>query len=261
MNGDMGQGNLAGELISEMQQTNPPGVFNVDNGGTQPMMGAGQMQMGQVPMGQGPMGQGPMGQGQMGPMGQGPMGQGQSDGQNVQINPQLQQQFMFVLQQDVQLQQKFADPQVLQQALQNPNVMMNTIAFFQQQLQARQQVPQQQPIQQQQQSQSPPQPEPDDDDADTDEDDKVQYDDKIDDIDLMSSSKQSWMDKILNNLKEPLLMTVIFVILLQPFVRDYLIKFIPKIQDSPILQTAALAAVFLIGTFSLKIFMNFALAR
>lgn len=244
MNGDMGS-NLAGELISEMQRTNPPAVFNPDAGA--PMgMGGGPMGMGGSPMGGDPMAGGPMGGGAGG-------AGGANNGQGtVQINPQLQQQFLFVLQQDQQIQQKFADPQVLQQALQDPNVMMNTIAYFQQQLQARQ------PVQTQPQAPiaAPAETEDEaDDDDDEDDDEKVQYDEKIDDIDLMSS-KNSWVDKLVHNLKEPLLLTILFVILLQPMIKDYLVKMIPKIQDSPWLQMLALATIFLIGSFLLKIGMS-----
>lgn len=226
MNNDMSQGNLAGELISEMQKNNPPNVFNVNSDGDQ--LAGGQM-------------------------GQSSQNNGQS---GAQINTQLQQQFMFVLQQDPQLQQKFADPQILQQALQNTNVMMNTIAYFQQQIQSRQ------PSQSLQSSQPPTQPQvkppiTDDDDDDVEEnsdDDKVQYEDKIEDIDLMSS-KQSWMDKIINNIKMPLIMTVMFALLLQPFIRDYIVKLIPKIQDSIILQTLLLGGLFFIVSFLSSMFL------
>lgn len=230
MNNDISQGNLAGELISEMQKNNPPSVFNVNNDGDQ--LAGGQM-------------------GQMGQMGQ----PGQNNGQNnAQINPQLQQQFMFVLQQDPQLQQKFADPQILQQALQNTNVMMNTIAYFQQQTQSRQQ------SQSSTQALTQPQVKPpiiDDDDDDVEEnsdDDKTQYEDKIEDIDLMVS-KQSWMDKIINNAKMPLIMTVTFILLLQPFVRDYIVKLIPKVQDSVFLQTLILGGLFFITSFLSNMFL------
>ena len=74
----------------------------------------------------------------------------------------------------------------------------------------------------------------------------VQYDEDIGDVSLPTkSSEKGMMEKILDDLKSPLIATLIFVLLTQPFIRDNIIKVIPKIQDSAALQTLALSFIFL----------------
>jgi hypothetical protein len=277
MNSDMGQGNLAGEMINEMQKINSPGVFNPEgqmNGQMGQMGSVGQMgqsgqmgQMGQMGQQMGQMGQqmGQSGQmGQMGQMGQsvqmgqpGQMGQngGQGGNQPVQINPQLQQQFLFVLQQDQQLQQKFADQQLYQQALQDPTIMMNTIAYYDQKLKSQPPQPQQ-PVQEDDVYDHDAHDNDNDEEDEEDNDKRAQYDDKIDDIDMLTT-KKSLVDKLISHVKEPILMTIVFLVLTQPFVRNYLIKMIPKIQDFPIVQTVMIGLIFFCVTYAIKLTLSY----
>jgi hypothetical protein len=175
-------------------------------------------------------------------------GQGQGQGQGMQINPQLQQQFMYVLQQNPSIRQQFADPKTLEQALQNSNVMMNTIAFHQQSLAqsaSQPQTPQQQP-----------QTEEDTTDEEDNEDgEKNQYDDKIDDIDIMNI-KPSTIDRIVQMLKLPIILTLIYILLSQPVIKEYLITWIPYIANSTILQTLLLGVIFLSINVVLNIFIK-----
>jgi hypothetical protein len=220
-----GSGNLAGELINELQQTNPPGAINFEDAAPYPSPDAQQ-----VPS------QGP-GQGQ---------GQGQDQGQGqgpVQINPQLRQQFVNVLKQDPQIQQKFANPEIFQQALQNPTVMMNTISYFQQQ--ANSQHP----------SSSPPPPPPsapaEEEEPEEETDDKAQQY-EIDDLEPMTV-KSSWIDKIFRSAREPIVMTILFLLLTLPAIRAMIIQWIPKLQDAPTLQMMAFAGIFFIVAWLLKL--------
>ena len=243
------QGNLVGELISEMQRTNPPHVFNVDSNGNQTGSAQGQMGMNQM------QGQGQMGGGQMGQGGQG--------GQ-VPINPQLQQQFMFVLQQNPQLQQMFQNPQTLQQVLQNPAVMMNLISQHQQMqaAQAAQARPQHPNMQAMEQLQQDSQEEDDDDDVNPDQmmnlQGPVQYEEDMGDINIPQTLKvqkaadKPFMEKLLDDLKSPIIATLLFIIFMQPSFRDFLIKMIPKIQDSTVLQTVTFASLFFTLNFMTK---------
>jgi len=249
------QGNLVGELISEMQRTNPPHVFNVDSNGNQTGSAQGQLGMNAMAM-----------QGQVGGMQPNMQGQGQGQGGQIPINPQLQQQFMFVLQQSPQLQQMFQNPQALQQVLQNPSVMMNLIAQHQQMQaaqanQARQFQPNSQQIEQIQQSASN-QDEEDDDDVNPDQmmnlQGPVQYEEDIGDVNIPETLKvhkspdKSFTENLLTDFKGPLIATILFIIFMQPSVRDFIIKMIPKIQESVPLQTLTFASLFFTTNFLVK---------
>ena len=232
------QNNLVGELVTEMQRTNPPHVFNVDNNGNASGSSQGQFQQGGI--------NGAMPNG----------GQNQNQNQNP-VNPQLQQQFMIVLQQSPQLMQMFQNPQNLQQALQNPQLMMNIIAQYQQ-LQSQSQMPQPNPnqiameqIQQQMAVDDPDEEEEEDDDVNPDQmlnlQGPVQYDEEIGDVNIPQPQNvnKGFTEKLMEDLKGPLIATLIFLILTQPTIKDFLITSIPKIQDSVLLQTIAFASIFL----------------
>ena len=102
------QSNLVGELVGEMQRNNPPHIFNVDNNGNASGSSQGQFQSGMTH----------------------PTQSVAND--NVQINPQLQQQFLIVLQHNPQLMQMFQNAQTLDQALKNPQIMLSAITQHQQ---------------------------------------------------------------------------------------------------------------------------------
>lgn len=229
MSGEMNQGNLAGEMISEMQRINPPGAFNIEGN--------------QQPMNMGPVGNGGMDMGQP-QMGAEQMGSGQ---QPVPINPQLKQQFLFVLQQDPQIRQKFADPQIYKQALENPNVMMNTISYFQQQQQMQTAPP---PNISTQKTEEPME-------NDVDDDEKMSNDEEVDDIDLMSS-KKTLFDKIMDYIKNPLILSVIFAVIywLRTYILEYAIKWLPKIQESKIFEVLLISAVFFVSVTAYQFFFQ-----
>ena len=283
----MSDNNLVGELVGDMQRLNHPSVFGVDSNGNQTgssqnpmgMQGQHMNQMGQVGQQQ-QMGQQQMGQQQMG---QQQMGGAPNGGQEnpAQINPDLQRGFMMVLQQSPRHQQLFADPQAMQKAMQNPGVMMNTIAEFQQmqsqmaqqqQQQQQQQPPQQQQQQHQQQQQQQPQDyqnqgQPDSQQEEDDDDDDVtpnqmigslkgpvQYEDDVGEVDIPDGNKteKTFFDKLMDDLKMPLISTIIFIILSNLSVREFIIKSIPKIQDSLLFQTLTFAGLFFTSSFLAK---------
>lgn len=231
---DSVQNNLVGELVNEMQRTNPPHVFNVDNNGNATGSSQGQFQQGGI---------------------NGAVSGGNNN--QSQVNPQLQQQFMIVLQQNPQLMQMFQNPQNLQQALQNPTIMMNIIAQHQQ-LQSQAQMAQPTPnqlameqIQHQMDTNEQEEEEEEDDDVNPDQmlnlQGPVQYDDEIGEVNIPKSHNvnQSFTEKLMNDLKGPLIATLIFLILTQPTIKDFLVTSIPKIQDSVLLQTITFASIFL----------------
>lgn len=212
--------NLVGDLLTEMQQNNPPGIFNTDgNPSYQPNTGV----------------------------------QNQSTNQEQQINPQLQQQFMFVLQQDPNIKQQFSDPQALQTALQNTNVMMNTIAFYNQNMnQTMPQMPQKPDID-------------DNEDEIGDENDEIQTDEdtEIDDINLLTT-QHTWLDLIVGNLKETLIIALIFEITLLPVTQQYILsfvsnviyRFIPRLQQISIIPHIILSIVFFVSVLVVKILLQ-----
>lgn len=240
---DTNQNNLVSELVSEMQRTNPPHVFNVDNNGNPGGSSQGQFPQGGLP--------------------------NPNIGNNsAQINPQLQQQFMYTLKQNPQLMQMFQNPESLQQALQNPQIMINTIAQHQQsiaQMQS-QQMTQNQPnlhnIEQIQNQTAIDQEEEEDDDVNPDQmlnlQGPIQYDDDIGDVNIPQKIKgekntnKNFTEKLTDDLKGPLIATLLFLILTQSNIRDFIIKLIPKIQDSSLLQTLTLAGFFLILNYLAK---------
>ncbi len=238
------QGNLVGELISEMQRTNPPHVFSVDNNGNQ--LGSAQGQSGV----------------------NNPSQQNSTPQQNGQpqapINPQLQQQFMFVLQQNPQLQQMFQNPQALQQVLQNPAAMMNLISQHQQMQAVQNNQPNMQAMEQMQRETPELEEEEEDDDEDVNPDQMmnlqgpVQYEEDLEDIDVTQNStnqpndNKSFMEKLINDLKSPLIATILFIIFMQPFFREFIIKMIPQIQNSYILQIIIMASMFFTLNYSTK---------
>lgn len=219
MSADIGT-NLVGDLLTEMQQNNPPGIFNTDGTPSyQPNTGV----------------------------------QNQSTNQEQQINPQLQQQFMFVLQQDPNIKQQFSDPQALQTALQNTNVMMNTIAFYNQNMnQTMPQMPQKPDID-------------DNEDEIGDENDEIQTDEdtEIDDINLLTT-QHTWLDLIVGNLKETLIIALIFEITLLPVTQQYILsfvsnviyRFIPRLQQISIIPQIILSIVFFVSVLVVKILLQ-----
>lgn len=227
------QNNLVGELINEMQRTNPPHVFNVDNNGNP--SGSSQMTNNNLQLGGGG------GQSQM--------------SQTSQVNPQLQQQFMFVLQQNPQLMQMFQNPESLQQALQNPQLMMNAISQHQQtqanQIQTQAPTPPQQQLATNQTQQDDSQQEDEDEDEVNPDQmlnlqGPVQYDEDLGDVNLPQKiTDKGFIEQLLDDIKGPLIATVIFILLTQSTVREAIIRAIPKIQDSIILQTLTFASLFL----------------
>ena len=148
---------------------------------------------------------------------------------------------------------------MLQKALGDTGVMMNTIAYFQQQYAQQGQQTSQEP-----QGPQEPQGAPDESDKESetsedneDSDEKhVQFEDKIDDIEEMTS-KKSWVDWIINRIKEPIILTIIFVILFQPSVQKYIIGLIPRLQDAPILQMGTFAVIFFTLTFVIQFALHY----
>lgn len=130
--------------------------------------------------------------------------------------------------------------------MQDSNVMMNVIAYHQQQTATRAST---QPV--------PPAPrEEDPDEPDDDSDDGAQYKDQIDDLDPVTE-KSSWIDKILRSLREPIVMTILFIILSLPIVRETAINWIPRLQGSPTLQLVIFAFVFFIIAWVLKLISQY----
>jgi hypothetical protein len=250
------QDNLVGELISEMQRTNNPAVFNIDNNGNQ--SGSAQMPIGINQNNNQPINGSTSG------------GQPQNP---AQINPQLQQQFMYVLKQNPQLQQAFGNPQALQQALQNPTIMINAIAQHQQMVEQMQQTqPNLQNLEQiqnsaaQQNSNDDNQNVDEGESEDEDEDEEIdpdqllhgpiQYEEDLDNVNnkkkYQEDDEMGFIERLIHDLKFPLIATVIYVILTQQPVKEMIIKFVPKIQNSNSLQTLTFAGIFLTLCFITK---------
>lgn len=122
------QPTLVESIINEMRQTNDPSVFNIDNDGNQVGTSQGQMQpptYQQIPVSQ-----------DTGRIQQMPMNT-QSGASPQTVSPDLIRKFTEVLKYSPQIAEQFANPTVLTQAMNNSQLMMETIAQFEQ-LQAQQ---------------------------------------------------------------------------------------------------------------------------
>ena len=209
MSNDTNGGNLAGEMISEMQKHNP-GMFDANGQMSAPTY---QPNTGYAPNDAQPQ----------------PQSQPQP-GVGNQINPQLQKQFMFVLKQDPEIQQKFADPHMLEQALQDTAVMMNAIAFYQQK----------QKVQRNDK-------EIDEDDVDDDDNDKneesAQYEGEVEEIEELKP-EESTLDWLVSGIKIPIILTLVYILLSHPFFKEYIIKYIPKLQESTTVYIVLMSIIF-----------------
>lgn len=275
------QGNLVADVMTDLTRNNPGHQFDNDGANNYPGgMGGMGAPIQQQPMqgGGGHPGQGGQG-GNQGGQGGNQGGQGGQGGQPpVQINPELPKQFMLVLQQNPQMAASFQAPNALQQALQNPGVMMNAISHHQnmmQQMQAAQAAQASQASQaaqvmppnanqmerMQQESQSE-----DDEDDDVNPDQAmniqgpIQYEDDVPEVEQgkENSNKESpgFLTKLLNSLKAPIIATIFFVILSQPMVTNLLQRLIPRLATSSILSTIVLALIFYFMNFFVSLMIN-----
>jgi len=192
---------LASELIGEMKRANPS-AFGSDGSflGSQPTA-------------------------QMGPE-SGPA----SGPQQGQPDQQLQQQFMMVLQQNPQLQQSMT-PQLLQQALNDPAMMMNIITQAQQ-AQMAPPIPSEPSVEEPKELKGP-----------------VNYV-ETEDIPLPPAianvvEDASWTTRLFEVFKLSIVLTIIYLIVSNSTVQQYLVNLVPKIGSSELLKTAVFAICFL----------------
>lgn len=164
------------------------------------------------------------------------------------INPDLQKSFMYVLKQSPHLQQKFQNPQELNKVLQNPNDMMNVIHEYQQQ--NKMDADSSQELQDPQRSQEP---------QTLGNNESIQYEDDETDLPLalQSNKEGNWKDRLLNDLRGPIIATILYIILTQQAIRDLIFKWIPQVQNRSILQTVIMAVIMLILSYSFKKIVDF----
>lgn len=211
-----GNQGLADQVYSQLQKDNPGTQFSNDQQG-QPQM-QGQMQ-GQL-------------QGQP---------QGQMSPQNQQQLQQLQQNFMMIIKNDPAMAQKYGDPRILQQAMGDFNTMYNEVFEYTKRMN------QQAPNQQQNQ--------PDENEQETGEDETEDDESSVDDIDMMDTN-QSTIMKIVNLIKGPLVMTLIYAIISTPYVQDFMMKLFPKFQESSWFKLFYFSAIFFILIVGIKVIGN-----
>jgi hypothetical protein len=232
--------NLSIELINEMQKTNSPHVFNIDSDGNQhpPQM---QQQFNQGPMQQ-QFNQFNAKDSHYGG-GQQQMAGGQQQmagGQQQMPSNTIQQQFMYALQQNPELQKSFNTPESLQQVLNNNDLMQNVISRSQQPV-AQPVVQQAQPIQSQQYLSS---------DNVTGSQGPVQ-DENIEEIDL-PDKEVSLIDSLLYDMKVAVIATMIYLVVVNKSFQSHVLKLLSISDESTMMVVSLFAVIFFVLTFIVK---------
>ncbi|MEO0236694.1 MAG: hypothetical protein ABIN35_00480 [candidate division WOR-3 bacterium] len=152
----------------------------------------------------------------------------------------IQQQFMSIIQNNKDLQQQFADPVTLEKSLQDTSLMIKYINEYNLNLKS---VGLPNKIS----------PEPTNYSGTKEGNNEISQQDEIDDEGESMINDQSTFQKFCGILQEPLIMTLIFAILIQPFIRQLLIQIMPRIQTHTFVQNLILISIFMIIAIMIKI--------
>ena len=279
---------LTADVINEMQRNNNPNVFGIDQNGNQggsnmslysqaysgqmlngggaiPNSGGIQQQQQQMPQYQQQMQ--PQFQQQMQPQFQQQQQQvqapsyqqligGNNPNQQMQINPQLTQQFLYIIDNVPQLKAQYSSNQEeFNKALSNVGLMMDVVARYSDSMQQQQQNQPQQQQQMQQQEQNGQ------DGGRVDHSGNGEMGNPnmmIDDINLLDEDK-SYSDMIYDIIKYPLFISILFIILTNNNVKNFILNavatFIPQIKYNTTYELIVVTSVFFITTICLHQFI------